>query len=327
MKKELIVYLKDIAQYFKDSLVISTISSLASFISSVGVIVGVCFYLHSGPDRQAARDLSLWANLGVQNTGKKYALQLFSNDGVAMNSIVIQNADLSGVLIPNANMTYSNICGSNLTNADLTNVDFSGATLDDNDMSYANLTGASLKDLNYSNIVYKKKRNSDTTIKNCSGGDVTILKGNRYFQGPANNNISGAILPDDFARLLEHPAVVGSRTNFNYLFCVQGRAETEWERKIYSVTADNWPDEHTDDQKNYVIWPVDSHGIVKFYWPEENDPPFCNPPKPVQAICVSSWCAQKEPYRVGRDIFYRLTVYSQPQYDISASPDTGMTPE
>ncbi len=144
---------------------------ILEYVSLLGVITAVYFYISESGERLKARHYQAWQVINSAqgkpgNGGRSDALRDLYNDGVSLANIDLSLATIPGISLKNAHLMQANLSGANLEDAN-----FSGA-----DLGSANFSGANLRQANFSGaklspdgIVVQWNRGVHPRVWNVSG--------------------------------------------------------------------------------------------------------------------------------------------------------------
>lgn len=140
----------------KDYLENSLLAKVLDKVEAISILLALGYFIVNIESQQTRSNYEAWQVINSAegqggNGGRVRALEDLNKDEEALAGLTANNADLTGVQLPWADLARARLKNtilneSDLRNADLTNADLCGAELVDANLTEANLSGANLSD-------------------------------------------------------------------------------------------------------------------------------------------------------------------------------------
>jgi hypothetical protein len=153
--------------------------SIALLVGLVPVLIGALTYMLEMPERERRTNYAAWqlvnaAQGQVVSGGRIEALQdlnedrcllwMCSHHRVSLQGLTVPNADLQGIILPDAILTKANLQGANLEGANLEGANLDGADLRGTNLKEAKLQGASLQGANLEGALLEEANLQNTRL-------------------------------------------------------------------------------------------------------------------------------------------------------------------
>jgi uncharacterized protein YjbI with pentapeptide repeats len=169
------------------------------YLSYLGVIVAVSFYVSESGERLKARHYQAWQVINLAQGkpgegGRTTALQDLCNDRVSLSNIDLSNAKIPRVFLKNADLRDANLSRADLNEANLSGAILVNANLSGAILTKANFSGAYLMDANLSGAILTRANLSGTTLWAANLSEVHLEDANLSGASLWKANLSGASL-------------------------------------------------------------------------------------------------------------------------------------
>ncbi len=174
------------------------IQAIGAIVTVIVVVWGLVQYLATQSENQAqARlqaHLSAWQIIDAAqgqggSGGRIEALESLNNDQVSLSGVTATGANLLGIRLPHADLSYAHLHQDVLSYADL-----SGAALYGADLSEADLSGA---DLSGANLISADLSGANLRGVNLHGANLLEARHTTHTQFAQVKSLQSAIMPDD----------------------------------------------------------------------------------------------------------------------------------